>query len=1247
LILSLFTLLFSLFTSCNNPFDQPQLKSPEAGKGYFLLTIDGASRTIMPTDAIDEFAGGFRLEFFAAGEGPTGTPAKTVEWDSGILSGPVLLDAGNYDLQVSAFADEEKTIVTAQGELEGIVINEAEPAKGTVTLVPVEGGPLTEGKGTFSWGITYPETVTAAMMTVTPLSVNGTAKQTLYFKGGTPLQTAIDNADSLTLNSGYYRVVFRLQIGNTFAERREILHIYQNMDSFYEFTFEADHFVESYILVTTEANSGTGSLRQAITDVAAGGTIIVNDDVKTIALTARLEITKSMTIEGNSVTITRDATWTTENSNSQLMYINSATAEVTIRRVWFKDGRAVGYGAAITINAGTVYLESCIFSGNRNSSSNAYGGAIYKAGTGTLNVKSSTFYNNSANPGRGGAIYNNAGTLTLTGNLFYGNTVGVLGGYVYGPVVYPNGGTVTSKGYNVVDVALGITAGNGQSGFASATGDKRISVIPVSGTSFRLLFNSGAANVIGVLPEDYPAEDFYGTAISNGAAAGAVQGRTANNYYHIEFSVNNAAVGTLGTYPLADADGLYAAGTVSVTANMGAGFSVRWLIDGADRGSDNPLQLTLTAHATVRAVFERERLVTIYTDVSGSAATTQGTLRHALTSDVQDGDIIRFKDAGQTIALTERLPNITKNITIDGNSVTLTRAATWKSEDDNSQLMYISPNIAAEVTVSRVWFKDGRAERYGGAIQTSGNGTVNLESCIFSGNRTTGNYGGAVSNRANTLNVRGCTFYDNNSENGGAICQIDNNTTTYLTGNLFYGNTGSVAYPAVYTFTGDTRSNGYNVVDAALRDASFYQSPGVLNPNDRSITAGVLPLSPVNFKIVSGGPAANIIATLPANYPKTDFYGDPITNGAAAGAVQSALSGSGYILAITVNNSGGGSVSTNVTPNDGLYTGTVTITASPVAPFILKHWLVNGIRTAATGNTLQLTLSENTSVRAVFAKEFVVNNFASDSENVAGTLRHAITNALDEDTIRIGTAGQTIELGSQLPFIQKGITIEGNGVTITRASTWTDTNNISQLMLITSQTAEVTISRVWFKDGKATTNGGAVYISTGTVTLESCIFSGNQTSDSSALGGAIYKAGTGTLNVKGCTFYNNSSAGRGGAIFNNAGTLTLTGNLFYGNTANNTGPIVYRLNGTVTSNGYNVVDVALVAVASGTYTDNPLDTTIAALLGDNATTPFANETTLAPKSQLSIIPASFAGNMPAVDFYGVSRTWMGSAGAVK
>jgi hypothetical protein len=82
------------------------------------------------------------------------------------------------------------------------------------------------------------------------------------------------------------------------------------------------------------------------------------------------------------------------------------------------------------------------------------------------------------------------------------------------------------------------------------------------------------------------------------------------------------------------------------------------------------------------------------------------------------------------------------------------------------------------------------------------------------------------------------------------------------------------------------------------------------------------------------------------------------------------------------------------------------------------------------------------------------------------------------------------------------------------------------------------------------------------------VFSGNQAISGDAYGGAIYNA-YGTMSVKACTFYNNSTTHSSGAI--SGSDTTLTGNLFYGNTARSGYPVVTG----ASSTGYNVVDVPL------------------------------------------------------------------------
>ena len=209
------------------------------------------------------------------------------------------------------------------------------------------------------------------------------------------------------------------------------------------------------------------------------------------------------------------------------------------------------------------------------------------------------------------------------------------------------------------------------------------------------------------------------------------------------------------------------------------------------------------------------------------------------------------------------------------------------------------------------------------------------------------------------------------------------------------------------------------------------------------------------------------------------------------------------------------------------------------------------------------------------------------------------------------------------------MTIEGNGVVITKDPSWTLVNSASQLLQVNSSTAVVRIIRIHFKNGEASDYGGAMD-NRGILTLESCIFSGNKTTSPIAFGGAIYNAGT--LAIRGCTFHANSSPYQGGAIYNSSGTLTLAGNILYGNTAS-AGPNVHREAGTTNSGGYNRYN------GSAGWTTVTSDSTVSSL-------PF-NATTFVPTTNLqNVLPSNGLANFPLTDFYGNTRTWPGAPGAV-
>ncbi|MCL2761873.1 MAG: hypothetical protein FWD36_01520 [Treponema sp.] len=1222
ILLTIIAAVLLIASGCSNVFfDKPKSgnSSPEINvfipEGYGAIRISfvqGAARTAMPDPVLSAFN---YFEYLFSKDG--GEPeAITPEDDLFIL------EPGDYQLTVKAYVSMDETRLAAQGNSVFTIIEGEYTSDITVTLRPFVTG---QGTGTLRFGLSYPSGTTVDTLTLSRIA----GDEVFNLMDGTGFSPVTLNGTLNNIPVGYYLLdVLLRNTSGAYTGKTEVVHIYQNLitqTSLANFTFSNDDF-RSFLVVNAN-NAGIGSLRNAINGAQAGHIIkVMLEPGSVIELASRLEINKDLTIWGNGIVLTRSASWSTSNDNTQLLYVGENHI-VNISRIHFKNGHAANYGSAIH-NIGELTFESCIFSGNQTTSNAASGGAVYNGGD--LILRGCTFYGNSS--AYGGAIYNDtAAALRLTGNLFYGNTAVIAGSVVYG-------GTVVSVGFNVVDKALG--TGVEESGWiASATGidDIVINELPLSPKTFKVIYGSEAANVITESFPSYPKEDFYGNPITIyeliGAAAGAVQGLTRNGIY-LDLTVNNSLIGSIGTSTYQDSDGICIT-PVTLTAIPVQGYGLLyWIVNGNEIINTN--QLDVTTHSWIHAVYGR--IISDFTDHEGSS--TNVTLRYALNN-AADGDIIWFNGVTPNVTaieLIDFLPPISRNITIEGNGIVLTPSPLWNSS--NTRLLTIN---SGPVRINRVHFLNGIGA-HGGAIFNRGNLTV--QSSIFSGNQVIGESlnigarGGAIYNEG-TLTVKGCTFYKNSNNiiAGAAICTMG--SVVNLTGNLFFGNTaaGNIG-PAVYSISGPVNSHGYNAVDAFLGTTGV-QSGWNPQTGDKTLTFSKPPVSPTSFRLLFDSDAANSIAILPDDYPTEDFYGNPINNGAAIGAVQSTALG--YYVDFTVNDTRRGSIITFPEPNDdGLFPESITLTVNKAPDYVGSgvFWMVDGEHTG-NDDTLILSVTAHTKVRAVIGGWIVTDFDDNTGSEINVTLRYALNNAEDGDVIffdGVTPGTTTIELTSALPALNKNIIIEGNGITLTRSPLWNTVNNTSQLLRFTGGT--ITIRRIHFKNGRASNFGGAIN-SNGTLIIESCIFSGNQVIGDNATGGAIY--GTGIMTIKGCTFYRNSSSGSGGVIsvdVPSSGRLNLIGNLFYENTVG-TSPVVSGSSLT-TSQGYNAVDVQIgtgsrqsgwTAVFGDKNIDSiPISLKTFRLLSGSATA-----------NVLAIIPMHY----PERDFYGDRIIAGAAAGAVQ
>jgi hypothetical protein len=219
------------------------------------------------------------------------------------------------------------------------------------------------------------------------------------------------------------------------------------------------------------ATNGAITLRQAINQVATGGTIDMSFiNGQTITLGSGLVIGRDVTITNttpsNPNVVIRGGTNAFGANNVRVLEVQSGVT-ATVRHVSIENGTARGAparGGGI-LNAGNLTLENCKFRGNQalgdvganatfmdgSAGEAAQGGAIHN--TGTLTISSSSFTSNKAVggvggngivlnlppiPGRGGkggfaeggAVYNATGaTLNLTTSIFsQNNATGGKGG---------------------------------------------------------------------------------------------------------------------------------------------------------------------------------------------------------------------------------------------------------------------------------------------------------------------------------------------------------------------------------------------------------------------------------------------------------------------------------------------------------------------------------------------------------------------------------------------------------------------------------------------------------------------------------------------------------------------------------------------------------------------------------------------------------------------------------------------------
>ena len=209
------------------------------------------------------------------------------------------------------------------------------------------------------------------------------------------------------------------------------------------------------------------------------------------------------------------------------------------------------------------------------------------------------------------------------------------------------------------------------------------------------------------------------------------------------------------------------------------------------------------------------------------------------------------------------------------------------------------------------------------------------------------------------------------------------------------------------------------------------------------------------------------------------------------------------------------------------------------------------------------------------ATTIVVTN---TNDNGPGSLRQAIVDANDGDTIDATGVSGIITLTSGQFLVDKSVIINGAGADVLAL----DGNVMSRVFQTVTGAKTVSISGMTIRNGQGNEGGGILNADTATLTIIYSALSGN----TAGLGGGVFNSGT--LIIVNSTFSSNM-ASEGGGIYNSgSGILTITNSTFSGNAASETGGGVFNI-GTMQLANSTVSDNSAAFLAGGILNFNNLE----------------------------------------------------------
>ena len=669
------------------------------------------------------------------------------------------------------------------------------------------------------------------------------------------------------------------------------------------------------------------SLDQAIANAPANAKLVLTARC-TYRLSAALPtIERNLIIDGNGATITRRSgaftMITVEKANLALSRITISGAEsasgpggvlasggasVAVTGSRFVDNHGAEAGAMEAARYSLLTVTRSSFTGNQGTEA----GAVEVYAGSRLTADATTFAGNHASTG--GAIGDyNFSNLSVTGSSFSRNAATAGGGAIALSIASVGaiqdssysgntsdgfGGAIECDGRATLTVRRASFAGNAAARYGGAIWSLR-SLLSVTSTRFsRNSAESGGAvaNYSGTATTFANSTFTANRATGNG---GAITTDTAVNLVRDSLSGNRA--GSTG-------------GALAVTGQHTSLNATR--IIGNSAGTSGGGISDAQAVSMTRSVVRGNQPDNCAAASCTNSALTRITVRCSAASlgaaiaSAPDNAILVLRP-GCVYRLSSALPNVTRDLTIDGNGDTITRQSgsftvltdvgvnlalkririTNANDGQLHAAGVLSAVQGAHVTVTNCGFVNdhgsvsgvvyadsgtsltmnrdrfsGNEGYHGGAIGVSGDGAAAVRRSSFVGNSATS--GGAIESLGGPVTVADSRFYGNRANVGGAISSPE--AFLGVSGTVFRANAGGIYAGAIYdngtaTVFASSRFTANTATTAGGIGTQAYLAlvGDVLSGNRAAETAGAVAAKPGRVDLIASRVVGNVATTAP------------------------------------------------------------------------------------------------------------------------------------------------------------------------------------------------------------------------------------------------------------------------------------------------------------------------------------------------------------------------------------------------